>query len=36
VNADFLHRNAFYIGNNQFVTAERLAILEQLMAGCLS
>jgi CDP-4-dehydro-6-deoxyglucose reductase, E1 len=36
VNADFLHANAFYIGNNQFVTAERLAILEQLMAGCLS
>jgi CDP-6-deoxy-D-xylo-4-hexulose-3-dehydrase len=35
-NADFLHGNAFYIGNNQFVTPERLAVLERLMAGCLS
>jgi CDP-6-deoxy-D-xylo-4-hexulose-3-dehydrase len=35
-NADFLHANAFYIGNNQFVTAERLAVLEALMARCLS
>lgn len=35
-NADFLHSNAFYIGNNQFVDVERLATLERLMAGCLS
>jgi CDP-6-deoxy-D-xylo-4-hexulose-3-dehydrase len=35
-HADFLHTHAFYIGNNQFVDAARLAILEDLMAGCLS
>ncbi|MBE3087304.1 MAG: DegT/DnrJ/EryC1/StrS aminotransferase family protein [Bacteroidetes bacterium] len=29
--ADFLHTNAFYIGNNQFVNDERLNILEGLM-----
>ena len=29
--ADFLHRNAFYIGNNQFVNDERLDVLERLM-----
>lgn len=34
-NADFLHANAFYIGNNQFVDAARLTILEDLMARCL-
>lgn len=31
--ADLLHRNAFYIGNNQFVNDERLDVLEKLMAG---
>jgi len=36
VNADFLHSNAFYIGNNQFVDAVRLGTLEDLMAGSLS
>ncbi|HEY3275869.1 MAG TPA: DegT/DnrJ/EryC1/StrS aminotransferase family protein [Syntrophorhabdaceae bacterium] len=30
-NADFLHENAFYIGNNQFVGEERLAVLESIM-----
>jgi len=35
-NADFLHEHAFYIGNNQFVDAERMAVLEQLMAETLS
>jgi CDP-6-deoxy-D-xylo-4-hexulose-3-dehydrase len=35
-NADFLHRNAFYIGNNQFVNNERLEILDQLLADFFS
>jgi len=30
-NADFLHYNAFYIGNNQFVNSERIEILKELM-----
>ena len=30
-NADFLHTNAFYIGNNQFVGEERLHVLEGVM-----
>jgi len=30
-NADYLHTNAFYIGNNQFVNDERLDLLENLM-----
>ena len=30
-NADFLHTNAFYIGNNQFVNDERLDVLGGLM-----
>jgi CDP-6-deoxy-D-xylo-4-hexulose-3-dehydrase len=30
-NADFIHTNAFYIGNNQFVNGERLGILSELM-----
>jgi len=30
-NADFLHTNAFYIGNNQFVDDERLDVLDELM-----
>jgi CDP-6-deoxy-D-xylo-4-hexulose-3-dehydrase len=30
-NADFLHTNTFYIGNNQFVDGERLDTLEELM-----
>jgi CDP-6-deoxy-D-xylo-4-hexulose-3-dehydrase len=30
-NADFLHSNAFYIGNNQFVDENRLQLLETLM-----
>jgi len=31
-NADFLHDNAFYIGNNQFVDSLRLNILQGLVA----
>jgi CDP-6-deoxy-D-xylo-4-hexulose-3-dehydrase len=30
-NADFLHANAFYIGNNQFVGEERLTVLENVL-----
>ena len=30
-NADFLHTNAFYIGNNQFVGVDRLDILQDLL-----
>lgn len=30
-NADFMHDNAFYIGNNQFVDAIRLGVLHRLM-----
>ena len=30
-NADFLHTNAFYIGNNQFVTTERMDRLEEIV-----
>jgi len=30
-NADFLHTNAFYIGNNQFVTTERMNRLETII-----
>jgi CDP-6-deoxy-D-xylo-4-hexulose-3-dehydrase len=30
-NAEFLHTNAFYIGNNQFVNKERLDALNELM-----
>ena len=30
-NADFIHENAFYIGNNQFVDATRMERLGQLM-----
>lgn len=30
-NADFIHANAFYIGNNQFVDESRLEILSSLM-----
>lgn len=30
-NADFIHTNAFYIGNNQFVNENRLEILSSLM-----
>lgn len=29
--ADFIHTNAFYIGNNQFVNDERINVLEDLM-----
>jgi CDP-6-deoxy-D-xylo-4-hexulose-3-dehydrase len=29
-NADFLHSNAFYVGNNQFVGTGKLALLETL------
>jgi CDP-4-dehydro-6-deoxyglucose reductase, E1 len=28
--ADFLHTNSFYIGNNQFVTEERMKVLDDL------
>jgi CDP-6-deoxy-D-xylo-4-hexulose-3-dehydrase len=31
-NADFLHTNAFYVGNNQFVNDKRLDVLNELMA----
>jgi dTDP-4-amino-4,6-dideoxygalactose transaminase len=31
-NADFLHTNAFYIGNNQFVDKDRLDFLDDLMS----
>ena len=30
-HADFLHTNAFYIGNNQFVDGARLDVLDELM-----
>jgi CDP-6-deoxy-D-xylo-4-hexulose-3-dehydrase len=30
-NADFVHENAFYVGNNQFVDRERLDLLASLM-----
>jgi CDP-4-dehydro-6-deoxyglucose reductase, E1 len=29
-NADFLHTHSFYIGNNQFVTEERMKVLDDL------
>ncbi len=32
-NADFIHENAFYIGNNQFVNNSRMDRLEKLMAN---
>lgn len=35
-NADFLHTNAFYIGNNQFVNKDRLKFLNSLMESFLS
>jgi CDP-6-deoxy-D-xylo-4-hexulose-3-dehydrase len=31
-NAEVLHENAFYIGNNQFVSEERLALLDGLIS----
>jgi CDP-6-deoxy-D-xylo-4-hexulose-3-dehydrase len=31
-NSDFLHSNAFYIGNNQFVNHERLKTLDKIMS----
>jgi CDP-6-deoxy-D-xylo-4-hexulose-3-dehydrase len=31
-NAEFLHTNGFYVGNNQFVNEERLSKLENLLA----
>ena len=30
-NSDFIHKNAFYIGNNQFVNNKRIDYLEKLM-----
>ena len=30
-NADFIHENAFYIGNNQFVDGSRLEVLSSVM-----
>jgi CDP-6-deoxy-D-xylo-4-hexulose-3-dehydrase len=30
-NADFIHTNAFYIGNHQFVGAERMDRLDHLL-----
>ena len=35
-NADFLHTNSFYIGNNQFVNDERLDVLDELMTEIFS
>ncbi len=35
-NADFLHTNAFYIGNNQFVNNERLDVLDEVMTAFFS
>jgi len=35
-NADFLHTNAFYIGNNQFVNKDRLKLLDSLMENFFS
>jgi CDP-6-deoxy-D-xylo-4-hexulose-3-dehydrase len=32
-NSDFLHSNAFYIGNNQFVNRERLKTLNKIMSN---
>lgn len=32
-NAEFVHENGFYIGNNQFVNDERLAALKKLVDG---
>ncbi len=32
-NAELLHFNAFYIGNNQFVDGKRLGKLKEIMAG---
>lgn len=34
-NADLIHDNAFYIGNNQFVNHQRLEILDQIMKDVL-
>jgi CDP-6-deoxy-D-xylo-4-hexulose-3-dehydrase len=31
-NADFLHTNAFYVGNNQFVDGGRLKVLKDIMS----
>ena len=31
-NADFLHTNTFYIGNNQFVGDERMQVLDDLLS----
>ncbi len=30
-NADLMHHNGFYVGNNQFVNAERLQILKEIL-----
>lgn len=30
-NSDFIHNNAFYIGNNQFLSKARLSLLEKLL-----
>ena len=35
-NADFIHSNAFYIGNNQFVDRHRLSVLSSLMESFFS
>ncbi len=34
-NADYLHENAFYIGNNQFIGAEEFVVLEGALAEVL-
>lgn len=36
INADLLHTNAFYIGNNQFVDSARLKVLGDIMDGFFS
>ena len=35
-NSDFIHNNAFYIGNNQFLSKARLSLLEKLLNKFLS
>jgi CDP-4-dehydro-6-deoxyglucose reductase, E1 len=35
-NADFLHSNSFYIGNNQFVDDKKMDVLDELMSNFFS
>ena len=36
VNSEFLHNNAFYIGNNQFINKDNMAALEDVIANVYS